>query len=79
MRITAEVSADETRLTVAVEHHIAQSFSHAVDPAALRKARRTPLPWWVKRLSCVDATYGIDMPGQPTRCRSELVFELCRA
>jgi hypothetical protein len=56
-------------LVLAIEHADHQSFSRAVDPRAMREARKRITGTW----ALIDATYGHDV-ARPRRCESIYTF-----
>ena len=53
-----------TAATITVEHHIGQSYSRAVDPRAMKEARRVLRDGHVWAL--VEVDYGMDTVGSRT-------------
>lgn len=73
-KIETTIELTDNGMNVIVTHHVRQSFSRAVDPAAIRAAtafvRANGYP---SGLAFTDADYGFEGIG-PDRCRSRLIF-----
>lgn len=58
-------------VTIHVTHHVAQSWSKAVDPRAMKEARQT-LPRDGRQWALLDTDYGVETIGD--MCRSVYYF-----
>lgn len=75
--MTATVAPTAYGFDVTITHHVAQSYSRAVDPKGIRIARTAPEGRGAKRVTLTGGDYGHTMVGSD-RCLSTLRFEIAR-